>query len=736
MNRAQLKPAKVSSTASTDRRLTGVPVLLALLCLTAPLAAKPASPGGLTDGTHSQILESYGQLPLSFIENRGQTDQRVEYYVQTAAYNLWFTRRGHALRLLQGRGAEAKAHIIQVELLGANTEDVEGRARAAATVSYFTGPKKDWHTAIPTHSEIAYRQPWTGIDIAYKGDGGKLESIYTVAAHADPAQIKLRYSGQDSLKVDADGNLVYTTSVGAVRETAPTLYQDIDGQRVPVAGRYRLVDPATVGFKIAHYDHARPLVIDPTLIYAGFIGGSGIDEGLSIAVDGAGNAYVTGTTTSAAASFPISGGPDLSPNGSQDAFVAKVNSNGTGLLYAGYIGGTGEDIGYGIDVDPFGYAYVAGSTTSTAASFPVVAGPDVSHNGGDRDGWIAKVNLAGTALIYCGYIGGNDIDDAISVAVDDFGAAYVTGYTASNQATFPVIAGPDLTANGDFDAFVAKVTPAGTALLYSGFIGGNILDAASGIAVDSAGNAYVTGYTVSTAATFPEVGGPDLSHNGDFDAFVAKINAGGTNLVYAGYIGGSGTDIGFDIAVDSIGNAYVTGYTNSTQSTFPVLIGPDLTYNGGATDVFVTKVNVGGTGLTYSGFIGGSGIEGENGGIDVGIAVDSNNDAYVTGYTTSNELSFPVLGGPDLSYNGGDDAFVAKLKFDGSGLIYAGYIGGTANEAASGIAVDAGGNAYVVGYTTSTEASFPVRGGPDGIHNGGSDAFVAKISEVLFISNF
>lgn len=726
---------KTATPSATGTRFS-LPLLLAWCCLAAPLMAKPALPVALTDAKHSRILEDYGKLPLSFIENRGQVDERVEYYLQTSAYSLYFTRHGHALRLTQGQGEETKAHVVEVELLGADTKAVEGGVRAAGTVSYFMGPKKDWHTAIPTHTEIAYRQPWAGIDLGYKGDGGQLESVFTVAAHADPGQIKLRYSGQESLSLDEHGNLVYQTSVGAVKETAPTLYQEIDGRRVPVAGQFRLLDENTVGFKIARYDRAHPLVIDPTLIYAGFIGGSGNDEGLGIAVDGAGNAYVTGSTTSATPSFPVFNGPDLTPNGGQDAFVAKVNNNGTGLLYAGYIGGSGDEIGYGIDVDSFGAAYVTGMTTSTQASFPVVAGPDVTHNGG-RDGWIAKLNLAGTALIYCGYIGGDGIDDGISVAVDDFGAAYVAGYTTSTQATFPEIAGPDLTANGDFDAFVAKVSPAGTALLYAGFIGGDDLDAASGIDVDSAGNAYVTGYTASTASTFPEVGGPDLSFNGGtLDAFVAKVNAGGTNLIHAGYIGGAGTDIAFDIAVDTFGNAYVAGYTGSNESTFPVMVGPDLTYNGGNTDVFITKVNSGGIGLVFSGYIGGSGDEGAGGGVDVGVALDSGNNAYVTGYTTSNQLTFPVLGGPQLSHGGGEDAFVSKLRFDGSGLIYAGYIGGIGNDAATAIAIDAGGNAYVTGYTTSTQASFPVRGGPDGLHNGAIDAFVAKISEVIFVSNF
>jgi len=692
-----------------------------------------AMPEALGARQRAEILENYGKLPLSFVENRGQTDKRVAYYLQSSAYSLYFTRRGHALRLTQGQGEATKAHTIEVELVNASAKRVESRERLPGVVSYFTGPKKDWRAGIPTHGQIRYVQAWPGIDLSYNGHGGRLESVYTVAAYANPAQIKLRYHGQDSLGVDERGNLVYGTSVGAVTETAPILYQDIDGRRVSVAGRYHLLDQNTVTFKVADYDRRHALVIDPTLIYSGFIGGSGSDQGLSIAVDGAGNAYVTGTTTSAAASFPVVNGPDLTANGIQDAFVAKVSNTGTTLLYAGYIGGSGSDIGYGIAVDDTGFAYVVGMTTSNQSSFPVVAGPDLSANG-ERDGFVAKVNLAGTALIYCGYIGGIGTDDAISVAVDSFGAAYVAGYTRSTQTTFPVFGGPDLTANGDFDAFIAKVSPAGTNLLYAGFIGGTARDGASGVAIDSAGNAYVSGYTSSTEASFPEVTGPDLTYNGGSDdAFIAKVNAGGNALIYAGYIGGSGIEIGYNVAVDSNSNAYVVGYTSSDQSSFPVLVGPDLTYNGGSTDVFVTKINSGGTGLVYSGYIGGSGAEGAGAGIDAGVAVDRYSNAYVTGFTTSNQLTFPVRGGPDLSHNGGEDAFIAKVNFTGSQLIYAGYIGGTGSDGASAVAVDSGGNAYVTGYTATADASFPVRAGPDAFPNGGSDAFVAKISEVLFL---
>jgi hypothetical protein len=709
-------------------RTTGLALgLAALLSVTSWAdAGSQTAPQG-PEEQRRQIREGYGRLPLSFIENQGQADARIEFYLQSSDHSLYFTTDGHVLRLIQGKGADAKAHTIKVELVGAKAERIESLERAPGIVSYFKGPREEWKTAIPTHARIGYVQPWPGIDLAYAGAGGRLESIYTVAPHADPAHIKLRYSGQDSLRLDERGNLVYTTSLGEITETAPVLYQEIGGSRVAVDGRFILLDENTVTFQVAHYDPDHALVIDPTLVYAGYIGGSGLDQGTGIAVDSAGNAYVTGQTTSTEVTFPETIGPDLTYNGGTDAFVAKVNAAGTALVYAGYIGGSGNDEGLGIAVDSAGNAYVTGTTTSTEATFPVTVGPDLTYNGG-TDAFVAKVNAAGTALIYAGYIGGSGADQGFGIAVDSGGNAYVTGRTQSTEASFPVLGGPDLTFNGDADAFVAKVNAAGTALVYAGYIGGSVLDQGNGISVDSAGNAYVVGYTSSTEATFPVLVGPDLTHNGGvYDAFVAKVNAAGTALVYCGYIGGKGNDQGFGIAVDSAGNAYVTGHTTSSEASFPVTVGPDLTFNG-VLDAFVAKVKPAGTALVYAGFIGGSADD-----RGTSIAVDSAGNAYVTGYTSSDQASFPVLVGPDLTYNGGAyDAFVAKVNAAGTALVYAGYIGGNGFDQGTGIAVDSAGSAYVTGYTNSSEASFPVLGGPDLTYNGGTfDAFVAKIAADL-----
>ena len=258
--------------------------------------------------------------------------------------------------------------------------------------------------------------------------------------------------------------------------------------------------------------------------------------------------------------------------GYTDAFVAKVNVEGSSLVYAGYIGGSGRDGAVDIVVDSAGNAYVTGETDSTEATFPVTGGPDLTYNGAPYDdAFVAKVNAAGTRLIYCGYIGGNGYEYGRGIAVDISGNAYVTGYTNSSEASFPVIIGPDLTYNGsgfyEGDAFVVKVSATGSSLVYAGYIGGSGRDEGTAIVVDSAGNTYVTGATNSTEATFPVMGGPDLTYNGGvWDAFVVKVNAAGSRLVYAGYIGGNSYDYGLGIAIDSGGNAYVTGKTSIHRS--------------------------------------------------------------------------------------------------------------------------------------------------------------------------
>jgi len=730
------------------------PTMMALVVLTllpgAPASAVPAvpdhTPATLAQAhmapaplapqdeaaTQARLEQAFGHLPLYFVENQGQMDERVAYYIQGSDKTIYFTPEGVTFALT-GReqianqqisksanrhspfrylhqvgdsGVEARATrrwTVKLDFVGANP-DVRpvGEEQQEAVISYFKGQPDEWRTGLPTYSRIVYRDLWPGIDLAYYGTVDRLKYEFIVQPGADPGQIRLAYRGAAGVALNAAGQLEVETPIGGFADDRPVAYQEIDGQHMDVAVAYTL-QPAssprgenldyearevarntrdgiplsrlsssfvTVAFQIGPYDPSRPLVLDPAvLVYCGYIGGSDWDDGSGIAVDGAGNAYVVGFTFS-----------------------------------------------------------------SAAESFPVTVGPDLTYNGDSIDAFVAKANVAGTGLIYAGYIGGSDLDEGRGIAVDGAGNAYVVGTTYSSEVEgFPVTVGPDLTHNGGEDAFVAKVNAAGTALAYCGYIGGSDSDEGRGIAVDGAGNAYVVGTTYSSEAEgFPVTVGPDLSHNGGSDAFVTKVNAAGTALAYCGYIGGSDWDYGYGIAVDGAGNAYVVGDTRSNEAEgFPVTIGPDMTHNGGDNDTFVAKVNAAGATLAYCGYIGGSDWDEGS-----GIAVDGAGNAYVVGQTGSSEAEgFPVTVGPDLTYNGGGehggDTFVAKVNAAGTALAYCGYIGGSSGwEDGYGIAVDGAGNAYVVGETLSTEADgFPVTVGPDLTHNGGEfDAFVAKVS--------
>ncbi len=582
---------------------------------------------------------------------------------------------GFSDRLLESAKAPQR-WVLKLDFLDANP-DVKpiGEHPTPAVISYFKGPPEQWETGLKTYTTLVYPNLWPGIDLVYTGTVNRLKYQFVVKPGANPSQIRLAYRGATAVRLNEAGQLEVSTPVGGFQDDKPYAYQNVDGHQVTVDVAYAVETSASADahvyrFHVGAYDPREPLVLDPAmLVYCGYIGGSSADFGEGIAVDGDGNAYVTGSTSSTEATFPVTVGPYLTHNGFWDAFVAKVNPDGTGLVYCGYIGGDRYDYSYGIAVDGAGGAYVIGWTESTEATFPATVGPDLTYNG-QSDAFVAKVRPDGTGLVYCGYIGGYREDEADSIAVDGYGNAYVTGWTRSFEDTFPVTVGPHLTFSGDLDAFVAKVKADGTRLVYCGYIGGSGADAGSGIAVDRAGNAYVTGRTSSDQNSFPVTVGPDLTFNGDLDAFMAKVNPDGTGLVYCGYIGGSGTDSGTGIAVDGDGNAYVTGYTPSTEATFPVTIGPDLTFNGWF-DAFVAKVTPSGTGLEYCGYIGGIGSD-----EGYGIAVDGSGNAYVTGVTWSTEATFPVIVGPDLTHNGGRDAFVAKVNPDGTALVYCGYIGG------------------------------------------------------------
>ncbi|MBE3099898.1 MAG: SBBP repeat-containing protein [Planctomycetes bacterium] len=443
------------------------------------------------------------------------------------------------------------------------------------------------------------------------------------------------------------------------------------------------------------------------LVYFTYLGGSGGDYGYGIAVDSAGNAYVTGYTYSSGLATP--GAYDTTyRGGGADAFVAKFNPTGSTLVYSTYLGGSADDYGYGIAVDSAGNAYVTGLAGSPGLA---TAGAYDTLRNASGAAFVAKFNATANTLIYFTYLGGSGDDYGSGIAMDSGGNAYVTGTTSSSGLA---TAGAHDTTFGDgsCDAFVAKFNATDSALVYFTYLGGSKSEYAFGIAVDSGGNAYVTGYTYSSGLA--TAGAYDTTLGGSTDAFVAKFNPTGSALVYFTYLGGTMDDFGYAIAVDSLGNAYVSGYTSS--SGVATAGAYDTTFGGGLYDAFQAKFNPTGSALVYFTYLGGSGYD-----YGYGVAVDSGGNAYVTGCTYSAGLA--TAGAYDTAYDASADAFVAKFNPAGSTLVYLTYLGGSGGDYGRGIAVDSGGNAYVTGETSSS--GLATAGAYDTVRSG-TDAFVAK----------
>ena len=706
------------------------------------------------------------RFPLYFVENRGQVDPRAAYYIHGSDKVFYFGSGGVTLVLSQSapksvasasfnseqysQGMTPSAisrTAVMLDFVDANASVIPvGEDPSPARFSYFTGPRESWAVGLRSYTKLIYPELWPGIDLIYTASADRLKYTFIVKPGADPERIKLRYRGAKSVSLSTQGELLVRTAVNDFRDDKPTAHQESNGGFADVSAAYRLLnapgDTGTAyGFHIGRYDASKVLVIDPAiLVYAGFIGGAVNDIGNSIAVDAAGNGYITGETGSLQATFPVAGGLDVGQNGGLDAFVAKVDPSGTQLLYAGFIGGAGDDRGKSIAVDALGNAYVTGTTSSSQASFPVSVGPDLTFNG-TTDAFVAKINATGSNLVYAGYIGGLDADSGLGIAVDSLNRAYVTGETASSGFSFPGGSGIGAlnsfgsSFNGGVDAFVARVAANGASLEYAGFIGGIGSDRGASIAVDVLNRAYITGDTDSASSSFPTGVGFagltsfDSSPNGLSDAFVARVAADGLSLNYAGYIGGSLADKGNGIAVDGDGNAYVVGDASSDGSSFPdgnglgVLPGPGQLQRGGF-DAFVAKINSLGNALLYAGFIGGI-AEDRGNAIALMPGCLNSCEVYITGETSSSEASFPVSVGPDLTHNGGVDAFIARINGNGS-LGSVSYLGGAGDDRGRGIALDTIGDVYVTGETNSNETTFPVRGTLDRTHNLFVDAFVAK----------
>jgi hypothetical protein len=704
------------------------------------------SRGAAVAGTRSiaaskaRLAGAYGHLPLAFEPNRGQTDARVDFLARGAGYTLFLTPRSALLALRRAappaRGARVakttRAAVLRMALVGGNPHPgLVGRRELRGRVNYLLGndPRR-WQVGVPTFAQVLYRDVYPGVDLVYYGRQGRLEYDFRIRPGANPDAIAFRLQGAKALELDRNGDLVLSLPSGTLRMQRPHVYQLVDGVRRPVGGCYLLRAGGRVGFRVGAYDRRRPLVIDPNLLYSTYLGGTGEDRGQAIAVDNAGNAYVTGYTDSP--NFPDTG---MGPGGGYlDAFVTELNPNASGsasLVYSTYLGGSDVDAGQGIAVDAFGDAYVTGYTYSL--NFPTTATAFHPKNGGTfffQDAFVTELGPTGT-LLHSTYLGGSGGDNGFGIAVDGTGA-YITGGTSPygfnpTQNDFPTTPGAYQTTppDGPTQAFITKLDPTLSTLRYSTFLGGAVCGSFTqgrAIAVDALGNAWVTGQTNS--GCFPTTSGAYQTINlGGYVAYVAELNSAGSNLLYSTYLSASGTGSGYGIATDGARNAYVVGFSGQlcpTCSGFPTTPGAFQPGFKGGNDAFVAKFTAGGM-VVYSTLLGGGSDD-----VAYGVAADAAGDAYVTGSTLSSD--FPTMPGAYQTTPGGQsDAFVTKLKPDGSGLLDSTYLGGSGSDTGFGIAIDAEANAYITGETSG---NFPTTmGAYQTTYGGGNgDAFVTKIA--------
>jgi hypothetical protein len=607
--------------------------------------------------------------------------------------------------------AASQPSVVRMRFVGGDARAaVAGLSAMPGRSHYLLGEAERWRRDIPTFARVHYTEVYPGVSLVFYGTERDLEYDFVVAPGADPAAVELAFDGAESLRLDGGGDLVITTAAGDLRLRRPVIYQDSQAGRQPIDGGY-VLDGDRVRFRVAAWDAARPLVIDPVLGYSTYLGGASNDQGLGIVVDASGNAYVTGSTISS--DFPVSATAVQNARGGvTDVFVAKLDPTGTTLLYSTYLGGSGDDAGNAIAVDLLGNAYVAGTTNSN--NFPVLGAFQPTTRGAN-EAFVTKLDPSGSTLVYSTYLGSNTDDFAFGLALDGAGHAYVTGSTAA--ATFPnnnaiTCLGTKRTGA---DAFVARLAADGASLDYCAFLGGSGDDSGQAIAADTAGNVWVVGATTST--NLPVISAFQVTRGGRTDGFAGKLDTAG-NVVYLTYLGGAGDDVALAVAVDAQGNAYVTGSTTSLN--FPLTAATLQPALAGGSDAFVTKLGPAGNALVFSTYLGGGGDDVAN-----GIAVHpSDSTVYVTGSTDS--IDFPTLSPLQAQLAGGLDAFVTKLAATGGTLVYSTYLGGTGDDASQAIAVDGDGIAYITGATESP--AFPTAA-PIQNAAGLVDAFVTQVAD-------
>ncbi len=725
------------------------------------------------------VVQKALSIQIPFIENDGQVDRRVAFYANTFGGCVFVTKTGeivyqsYAPYALEGDTHTSRGMALKEWFVGGKFQEVKGEGVSAIKAHSFRGnDPSGWKANVSTYETVCLGEVFPGIGLKLKAYGNNVEKLFFVKPGINPEVIRLGLDGADGLAVNITGELEVKTGLGPMTFTKPVAYQEIDGKRVEVDVEYCIWnegrgdgDPAgrlgeaertqrewmptetgaawasryfggycppsrteivhrkpMYGFKVAVYDKTKELVIDP-LLASTFLGGADRDYIRSIAVDSKGDVYVAGYTRSS--DFPTTTGVyDASFGGSNDVFISKFDKSLTAMLASTFLGGSGAEYVDGwnssgsIAIDRAGNVYVAGQTYS--ANFPTAGDVyDASYNG-SGDAFVSKFSGDLSSLLMSTYLGGKGDDYGRSLTMDAAGNVFLIGKTESSD--FPVTPGSfSASFHGSSDIFITKMSGALKDLLASTYLGGSNSDFGYAIAITPGGNVYVAGRTKSS--DFPTTSGaydPSLDYN-NFAAFLSKLNGGLTNLLSSTYLEGSGDDGCNSLAVGADGSVYVSGKTESPN--FPTTPGAyDTSYNNKG-DVFVSKMNGDLSALSASTFLGGTEDDTGN-----ALAMDTGGNIYVAGKTESS--NFPVTTGAyNAVYGNKGDAFVTKLNANLTDVAASTYLGGSEDDAGRFLAIDAGGNVYLVGQTQSLD--FPVTAGAYAVSYGGNDSFVSKFDKNL-----
>ncbi|MHC4814012.1 MAG: DUF7948 domain-containing protein [Planctomycetota bacterium] len=709
-------PSRVLSTLLVGALLAATAAMGAMVL--APFQAPGSqSPRDLEAPSKAQANAMLQRQAACFVPNLGQWEHPARYVAKFGAMTVFLEGKGWVFTLSEKeRGAAVRMQFTTSD----SDPRIEPEDQLVGVHNYFLGndPAR-WRSDVPRYGAVCYRGVQPGVDVRTREHDGHFEFDLLLEAGAELEPVEIVVEGASRLYVDDDGALVLETALGPVRMPAPPSWEESpSGEKSPVACRYVLRGEDRLGFEAPGRRPDWALVVDPGLVWSTYLGGDGFDQAHEVALDVKGAATVTGSTGSA--DFPTTTGAfDTTFNGNQDFFVARLSPSGSGLVWSTFMGGSGPDgvawLGGGLALDAQGAVTVAGFTSS--ANFPVTKGVfDTTYNGG-TDLFVARLSPSGASLVYSTFLGGAGVEWGHALALDAQGAATVAGRTKS--ANFPTTAFAfDTTHNGGDDAFVAQLSPSGSSLVWSTFLGGTGRDWGHALAVDARGIATVTGWT--TSGTFPTTTGAfDTTHNGGEDGFVTRLSPLGASLLYSTFLGGTSSERPYALTVDAQGTATVAGWT--TSANFPTTTGAfDRTYNGGFGDAFVAKLSPKGSSLVYSTYLGGDGSDWA-----YAVALDGQGGHIVTGDAGSS--NFPTTPGAfDTTFNGNGDAFVTRFSPSGGSLVYSTFLGGSNWDLCNDLALDAQGAAVVVGFTDSGDFSTTANAF-DPTNNRGRDGFVARL---------